>query len=899
MHRDRIAKIAFAALAVIGVVAAALVFSEQLFSPSTPREDAAPRSGDGATDGPGSASGARRIAAARASDPDSPVGVIRGRVHDAAGAAIAGAKIRAVAQDRASDSLDEPSTATADSSGRFEIAVRGGAAFAVLAEAEGYAPRSEPGVRAGEEVELELAAELLVDGSVVDDQGAPVKGAAIAWLGNVGGHEVERTATSDENGKWRLAGLPPRDLSARLWAKAQGFAPFLTWRLWDPAATGVVRFTVVLIRGGRVSGTVVDARTGAPIAGARVELARLGAGWGSSLPRRLRSVCEVAADEVGRFRIDGIPVAEPMEDLVWIASAKTYSQAVEQAPAIADGQDFRIDLKLWSAGAVEGRVVDSKGRPLAGVRTAVKQWYARWGNTLGGPEGVVTGPDGEFRLEASSAPEGVHLTAARESGQRGFAGAGPFVVTAGATTAVPDLVMELRPAAVLRVTDVEDRPLPGATIEVAASHPEMRTFFTGSDGRALVSFERWGDGWADVPAAVLVRARGYVDRTVESFVPDAAAPPEVRVTLSRATELSCHATWADGTDAAGITVGVGAATVPIASIWPVRGEPPAPDDAPDAPLAVAETDSSGRCRLTGIPAPPWHVAAWLEARDEEPAVRVESVLDASREVLLLLPEARPASRPSVETVEAQVTVLDAASGKPVLDAGVFLDQRNALPIAPGVYRCTVPRAMTRVLVSARDYVRAFEKKIDLAVAGNERLEVKLDPGVTIKGRAKLPSDVPTTGAEISCSWSDRGRRATALLPSGEFEIRGVASGVPLEFLIQTAHRPKGAWNFVPMPFQPVEVPAGFREMSVELDFVAATYVGMTLWGLPGSADTWDMVMAGTAPAWNRNWRVTGAYFRAIVPMGSATARCEVTGFAPIVRSLELKSDTSYEVISVR
>jgi hypothetical protein len=307
-------------------------------------------------------------------------------------------------------------------------------------------------------------------------------------------------------------------------------------------------------------------------------------GWlGQPLARRLRSVCGTVADGDGRFRLEGVPAAEGLDDLAWVASARTYSPAVEQAPPVADGHELRVELKLWAAGAVEGRVVDPNGRPLSGVRTAVKHWYSSYlpaRSPFDGPEGVVTGPDGAFRIEAPSFPQGVHLTAARESGRRGFAGAGPFVVAAGATTAVPDLVMELRPAALLRVADLLDRPVAGALIEVPASRPEMRTFFTGADGRVLVSFERWGDGWQGVPAAVRISARGYVEQSVESFVPDSSDPPEVRVTLSRAAELRCHATWSDGSDAAGITVRVAAATAPIASIWPVRGEPPASTGAP-------------------------------------------------------------------------------------------------------------------------------------------------------------------------------------------------------------------------------------------------------------------------------------------------------------------------------
>jgi Carboxypeptidase regulatory-like domain len=887
MNRDRIAKIWLSAVAVFGAVAAVLVVRGEILAPSFADEAAVEdRAVEDAAVVPGAA--ASRIAAGGTRTAGVAAGVIRGRVHDAAGAGIAGALLRLVPKHGFFAVSDEEASALSDESGAFEVVAAGGTCFSLVAEAAGFAPEAEDRVRAGDAVDFELAPAAALDGLVVDEEGTPVPGAAITFFCMVGAHEIERTATSDAQGKWLLEGLPMAPAgSAWLTAKARGFAACVTDKLWGALRAGVVRYTVVLRRGSAVAGAIVDASTGAPIAGARVEIAKMPFGFADrTLSKRFRRLLEAVAGADGAFRINGVPAADAGDPLVWVASAPGYARAVEELPAAADGAETPLRIKLWLSGVVEGRVVDRLGRPVAGAEVQVQTWYGSRRLLLGDErEGSATDPAGRFRLEGVAAsPEGVSLTAIRESGQRGWGGAS-VVAAAGTTTTVPDLVMTLAPAAVVRVRDPDGAAVAGAAVEVEASWPDLRLWITGADGRVLVSFERALEQvQSKLPAYVRVSGRGFVDLVPPPFIPDVDAPPEVEVTLARAWELRCRVTWADGSDAAGIPVAVASGAWPAAAIWPRRGEPPASAPA-DAYLAMGETDARGRCRFEKLPPAPWHVAAWLEPQDDEPAARIESVADASREIAIVLAEPRPESRPDAET------------GRPVLDAAVFVENRAGLPAGPGVFRCTVPRSIVRVHVWCDGYARGWDRRIDLSVPGNERVEVKLEPGVVVKGRARLPEGTPITGAEISCQWSDRDRRAVPLLPTGDFEIRGVPVGVAVDFLIQIPSL-QTAWNFVPMPFEAMVVPAGRPEVTVDLTFIPATQVVLTLQDQRGKGgiDPWELNLTGTSPAWSRQWRVSGPVFRGTVPIGPATGSCEIPGSAPQPVSFDFKEAATYRGI---
>src|SRR5262249_40126805 len=152
--------------------------------------------------------------------------------------------------------------------------------------------------------------------------------------------------------------------------------------------------------------------------------------------------------------------------------------------------------------------------------------------------------------------------------------------------------------------------------------------------------------------------------------------------------LRCRVLWKDGSEAAGIHIGVAKGSVPVATIWPVGNEPPADDSAAESVFALVQTDDRGRCRIGGLPAPPWHVAAWVDAQDPRPDVRLERVAGGSQDLEIRLDADRRSTPGAGDRVDVEVSVRDAISNAPVLDAYVTVDRGQTIAIGPGAYRRT-------------------------------------------------------------------------------------------------------------------------------------------------------------------------------------------------------------------
>ena len=121
---------------------------------------------------------------------------------------------------------------------------------------------------------------------------------------------------------------------------------------------------------GAISGVVVDAVTGAPVAGASVSLGRLDIQRPS--PR-------MVTDSKGRFIFHNLPPSpEYFLDARqfgyahtrygWAAPDGTLANSAIRRIPITDGQWVNtISIPLWRYGAISGRVVDEHGEPVVGV----------------------------------------------------------------------------------------------------------------------------------------------------------------------------------------------------------------------------------------------------------------------------------------------------------------------------------------------------------------------------------------------------------------------------------------------------------------------------------------------------------------------------------------------------
>ena len=152
-----------------------------------------------------------------------------------------------------------------------------------------------------------------------------------------------------------------------------------------------------------ISGVVVDATTGKPVAGATVSLGRTDA-IGRPGPR-------MVADARGRFVFRNLPAAQTYyldarrfgyAATRWGWTAPNQSSAIKDITQISVADDqwvSTIRIPLWRLGAIAGRVVDERGEPAVGVavRAFSTVTIAGAAQFVGGP--IATTDDrGAYRL---------------------------------------------------------------------------------------------------------------------------------------------------------------------------------------------------------------------------------------------------------------------------------------------------------------------------------------------------------------------------------------------------------------------------------------------------------------------------------------------------------------------
>ena len=157
---------------------------------------------------------------------------------------------------------------------------------------------------------------------------------------------------------------------------------------------------------GAISGVVVDATTGRPVADAAVRLSRVDS---SSFP----TVARVTTDARGRFVFRNLPAA-PNYALGAGASrfGYLYTSYGSTSPggaiifndvtriALADGQWINtITIPLWRQPTVTGRVTDERGEPVVGIAVRAFSVYSVAGQPqwVGGPI-AVTDDRGAYRI---------------------------------------------------------------------------------------------------------------------------------------------------------------------------------------------------------------------------------------------------------------------------------------------------------------------------------------------------------------------------------------------------------------------------------------------------------------------------------------------------------------------
>jgi protocatechuate 3,4-dioxygenase beta subunit len=459
-------------------------------------------------------------------------------------------------------------TSTRDD-GRFELDVPDVERPVLLVLARGFGSGFVEPVVAGIELRVVLKRSAAIRGRVLDAKGRPVSGAAVAIYVLAGAFHTERHATSGPDGAYRLDDVPAPaaasgPLTSRLVVDAEGYARQILNPLAELpgglAAGGEAEVNVVLSRGARVRGRVVEAASGKPVAGARVLLWTLDGMFRhqgeQEHPANPFALGEATTGEDGRYAFAGVPcrgfhdspnasasLATGRKVGSWLAASKAgLTTVVREVVLAAEGAELEVDLPLDAALSVEGRVVDTRGEPVAGAH--VWATVLREGAMGALPSTVsaafptefgTTRADGTYRLDGVAVPKpvGVPLQVGAQSPrwQAGSPSGRPQHVLVPVhppfegLRRVPDHVLpaEVLPWARVRVLDPAGAPVLGAEVGWFSTWMSERT---DAEGRAQITrTSLLGPSEKDLPPQpVYAHAPGFAVARVEATL--AAAPDE-------------------------------------------------------------------------------------------------------------------------------------------------------------------------------------------------------------------------------------------------------------------------------------------------------------------------------------------------------------------------------------
>jgi len=312
-------------------------------------------------------------------------GTVEGRVLDATGRAVAGARVELAAT---RGTLERSLRTGTDGSFAF-AAVPDQIALNVFASDDDLQPsvRAHLDVPEGERKEITLTLPSARESTKVrvdDDRGYPIATAQVSAISLDPGAPVRVTAFTDAQGEGTLVGV--RGLRLRL----EVFAPTHAPRSLTVDAAGEA-VHVSLDRAMTVRGLVREARTGAPLADADVALTtELGL-------RRVHTEADgtFAATELstGQLRVRVRSAGHAPTERTLTLDRATKDE-LELAP-------FELPVE----GIVEGLVVDGRGDPVPGARVAKDQVPVYLAAAKAPPGVAITDGKGRFRL--GELPDGI------------------------------------------------------------------------------------------------------------------------------------------------------------------------------------------------------------------------------------------------------------------------------------------------------------------------------------------------------------------------------------------------------------------------------------------------------------------------------------------------------------
>jgi protocatechuate 3,4-dioxygenase beta subunit len=317
-------------------------------------------------------------------------GSIAGTITDKAKQPIAGARVCADgwSYDAPADAFADPTCVDADAKGAYKIDQLLSAEYTVTAVAKTYRPgvyevpnkkdktnfRLGPGeAKTGVDIALD-AGGVEVSGTVSDITGGPVAHAKVRARGGRWNGTYGPPVETDAQGKYSLWTRPG---GVNVNASADGYADADEY----VQAPGTV--DLLLTPESSVSGTVVDAKSGEPIEGARVSVTQAMWGWGGRNGDR--------TDAEGKFRVKGLT---PNRYVAIAVSERGYGRT-EGSVLVGLGQSVDgIVVKVHPAMRIQGKVMIVGGDKPTVCEDAYA-WFQdednnRWSSGRTDPDGTIT-----------------------------------------------------------------------------------------------------------------------------------------------------------------------------------------------------------------------------------------------------------------------------------------------------------------------------------------------------------------------------------------------------------------------------------------------------------------------------------------------------------------------------
>jgi protocatechuate 3,4-dioxygenase beta subunit len=662
---------------------------------------------------------------------------VRVLVTDPEGNPLPGATVRRVAMPRLllTPPLVIGAPGTTDSMGRFTAESLPLNCW-LLAEKDGFAATMIPpmliGPIRGEEVEIGLRVPGKVHGVARFKDGAMVPGCDIMavtadndWFG---------LAKSDGAGVFRFDAAPPGEILVFVVpGNLIGRAPGITL---PPGEEREV--TVEVLRTPPTTGRVVDEATGAPIPGAVVRT--LSQNEGGCFERY------VLTGDDGRFVLEGAHSGG------FFVHADGYGEVAKSFPPQQPPESLVVELA--PAMSFTGRVVDAKGKPVAGVRVCAYPRPEKPGSYTQGP---LSREDGTFAINWGAAPpEGSRGVIVVEASRHLLGFSDPIDFLRGGRRDGVVVRLSLPSAFKCRMVDEAGEAWAHAPIllsrvsedlpaGIAVAEPGQISLFTDSEGRLDLRALRAGDFrlTVNVPHRVAFEKTFPIEAESLSDLGDVVMPRGLAI----AGKIADPA----GTPLAGILI----------QLTPEAG---------GVPITIP-IDDKGAFRLFGF-TPGRHVLMVSSRLHETVRQSVESGTEDLD--ILLTPLAQLVVRLSGLPAEhpdgvVEIERLDAPRDARTLVREVFRQQVGSVAFG------NLPRGLYRLRARVVDW----HGQAEIRISGNPRasLEIPVVKGATISGRVVNAAGQAIGGAMVDVDAGDVfGRWNLETGTTGDFRIAALGPG---------------------------------------------------------------------------------------------------------------------------